>query len=222
MKNSAMAAVSAFHSCHEGALQVVQTPNGPKARLVKDSYCDGLGACLGTCPTGALEIIERESDQFDPAAVTAKMTAKASCSGFPKQTQLRQWPVQLHLVPAIAPFLQNSDIVLVADCVPFAYPKLHDTFLKDRAVLVGCPKLDDSKAYIQKLTQIMIQAKPKSIEVVMMTVPCCRGLWFIIQNALRQSGQSIPVTGTLIDINGSVQTEKLQIGAPEVTSCHSI
>lgn len=115
-------------------------------------------------------------------------------------SQLRQWPVQLHLVPVRAPFFQNADLTLVADCVPFAVPNFHGDYLKGASIAVGCPKLDDGQAYIEKVTQILQQSDVRSLKVLYMEVPCCRGLVFIAQEALRRSGKDIPFSAEMIEI----------------------
>ncbi len=120
------------------------------------------------------------------------------------ESELRQWPVQIHLVPPFAPYLQNADIAIIADCVPFAYANLHPDLLKGKAVLVGCPKLDDSNAYIEKIAQIIEHAKPKSLQVVHMEVPCCFGLIHIVQEAIKKSGSKLPLEEVTISIRGEV------------------
>jgi ferredoxin len=119
-------------------------------------------------------------------------------------SELRQWPVQIHLVPPFAPYLQNVDIALIADCVPFAYPNLHQDFLKGKAVLVGCPKLDDADYYIEKISQILEHAKPKSLQIVHMEVPCCFGLMHIIKEARKRAGSDVPVEEVTISIKGEM------------------
>jgi NAD-dependent dihydropyrimidine dehydrogenase PreA subunit len=119
-----------------------------------------------------------------------------------QRSQLRQWPVQLHLLPSRAPFFENADLVLVADCVPFAYANFHEDFLRGNVVAVGCPKLDDARAYIDKVTQILQQSNLRSLKVAYMEVPCCRGLVTIAQQALANSGRSIPFESVIITIAG--------------------
>lgn len=235
-------------SCHEQAIQLVETPNGKKARLVKEIYCDGLGACLGTCPTGALTIEEREAEAFDEAATQryiaaetehaestgAKVTQEApvfhgcpsarmlqwdehsettrqsvqSLKSVVPQSGLRQWPVQLHLVPPNATYFHHANLVMAADCVPFAYANFHQEFLKgeENAIAVGCPKLDDTRAYLEKLTQIIRLNYLKSIHVVNMEVPCCFGLVRLVQQAIDQAGVDVPVKVTTISIKGDKLT----------------
>lgn len=130
-----------------------------------------------------------------------------------QQSQLRQWPVQLHLVPPAAPYFKNADILIVADCVPFTYPNFHQDFLKDKAIAVGCPKLDDVDAYVEKISQIIRQSKPKSLTVLYMEVPCCTGLVHLTKHAIDQSGINIPLEAILITIRGG-RTEAQKVMSP--------
>jgi len=117
-------------------------------------------------------------------------------------SMLRHWPVQLTLVPPAAPFLQGADLVLAADCVPFAYAGFHHDFLKNRALLVACPKLDDFQAHLSKLAEILRRSDVKSLTVVHMEVPCCSGLTYMAKQALRLSGKDIPLKEVTIGIKG--------------------
>jgi len=222
-------------SCPEGALQIVDTPKGPKVRLVKENFCDGLGACLGECPQGALSVVEAEVEEYDEEGVIAHQLPQHHSHKMPKRvticpsakvmswqaqlpktksrksvgSELGQWPVQLHLVPPEAPYFKNADLVLVADCVPFAYADFHQDFLKGKAIAIGCPKLDDVDAYIEKITQIIKTANPKSIEVIHMEVPCCYGLVHIAKESLRKSGENIPFESVIIGIKGEVMATEV-------------
>lgn len=119
-----------------------------------------------------------------------------------QKSRLRQWPVQLHLVPPGAPFFKNADIMIVADCVPFAYPDFHEDFVKDKAIAVGCPKLDDGNTYIKKISQIIQMSNPKSISVAHMEVPCCSGLVHLTRQAIELSGQKVSLEAILVTIKG--------------------
>lgn len=119
-------------------------------------------------------------------------------------SKLRQWPIQLHLVPPSAPYFQNANLILVADCVPFAYPNFHTDFLKGKAIAIGCPKLDNPDAYVSKLTQILKGSDIKSLKIVHMEVPCCYGLVHIAQEALNRSGKDIPLERVKIGIKGEI------------------
>lgn len=216
-------------NCAEGALQVVDG----KARLVKEVYCDGLGACLGHCPEGAIAIEEREADAFDENATkkhieelkkkgkeklpcgcpgtavkTLKKPSLSSQSGDKgkrSESELGNWPVQLMLVPTEAPYLKDADLLVAADCTAFSYPDFHRDFLKGRALVVGCPKLDAATIYEEKLTEILKVNNIKSLTVVHMEVPCCFGLKQIVAEALRMSGKKIPLKEVTIGIKGEVR-----------------
>src|SRR5512136_1824052 len=221
-------------NCAEGALQIVEG----KAKLLTDKFCDGLGACLGHCPQDAITIIEREAEGFDEKAVEHNLHHKkeaektkvdplvAGCpssrtmqfklSKSPATTgpsvravsELSQWPVQLKLVPVNAPTFQGADLLVVADCVPLAYANFHQDFLKGKAVVVGCPKLDDVQLYREKLTDIFKTNPIKSITVPFMEVPCCFGLVMAIEDALKASGKTIPLKKVKIGIRGDRQLEE--------------
>ena len=214
-------------ACVEGALKIIDG----KAKLVSETYCDGLGACLGDCPQGAITIEEREANVFDEEAAMKHMehevhleeelpcgcssatvtqferqdaTATAPANEICQQSMLGHWPVQLTLVPPTAPFLQGADLVLTADCVPFAYANFHHDFIKDHALLVACPKLDDFQAHQSKLTDILRSSNVKSLTIVYMEVPCCAGLVHMAKQAISASGKDIPLKEVLIGIRGDV------------------
>jgi Pyruvate/2-oxoacid:ferredoxin oxidoreductase delta subunit len=125
----------------------------------------------------------------------------------PAVSQLTQWPVQLKLVPINAPYFQDADLLIAADCVPFAYPDFHRDFLKEKAVVVGCPKLDDVQLYKEKLTEIFKANAIKSITVPFMEVPCCFGLVKVTEDALAASGKNIPLKKVKIGIRGDIKSE---------------
>jgi Pyruvate/2-oxoacid:ferredoxin oxidoreductase delta subunit len=196
-------------NCAEGALQIVDG----KAKLMSEKFCDGLGACLGNCPEDAITVIEREAEYFDEKAVEVylhkKQEAKTeSASVTPAVSQLTQWPVQLKLVPINAPYFQDADLLIAADCVPFAYPDFHRDFLKGKAVVVGCPKLDDIQYYKEKLTEIFKTNSIKSITLPHMEVPCCFGLVKATEDAIAASGKNIPLKKVKIGIRGDIKPEE--------------
>jgi len=119
-------------------------------------------------------------------------------------SELNNWPIQLTLVPPAAPYLHGADILLVADCVPFAYPEFHQRFLRNKPILIGCPKLDQMEAYAKKLTEILRVARPKSLTVVHMEVPCCSGFTRLAQFALRAAESTVPLTDVTIGIRGDL------------------
>jgi hypothetical protein len=117
-------------------------------------------------------------------------------------SELRQWPVQLHLVPPNAPYFQDAEILVSADCVAFAMGSMHQGLLKGKALAIACPKLDDTTAYVDKLAHIFSTNTIKSITVAIMEVPCCRGLDVMVREALGKSGMDIPLESIVIGING--------------------
>ncbi|MBK5275179.1 MAG: iron-sulfur cluster-binding oxidoreductase [Desulfuromonadales bacterium] len=117
-------------------------------------------------------------------------------------SELRQWPVQLHLVPPTAPYFKDADILVCADCVAFAMGSMHQDLLKGKALAIACPKLDDTTAYVDKLAHIFSANDIKSITVAIMEVPCCRGLDVMVREALQKSGRDIPLESLVIGLNG--------------------
>ncbi|ORJ62508.1 iron-sulfur cluster-binding oxidoreductase [Geothermobacter hydrogeniphilus] len=133
--------------------------------------------------------------------VEAKETANAEQTGR-LQSELRQWPTQLHLVPPSAPWLQDADLLIAADCVPFAYAEFHRDFIKGKVLVNACPKLDDTSPYVEKLTEMLKQNDIRSLTVTIMEVPCCRGLAMMAQQALQASGKDIPLEVVVIGVDG--------------------
>jgi NAD-dependent dihydropyrimidine dehydrogenase PreA subunit len=122
----------------------------------------------------------------------------------PLPSRLGHWPVQLHLVSPEAPWLAGADLLVTADCVPFAYAGYHRDFLAGKAVVVGCPKLDDLDAYRRKLTAILERAKPRSVTVLRMEVPCCGGIVAAVRDAHRISRSTVPLEEVVIGVRGEV------------------
>ena len=203
-------------NCAEGALQIIEG----KARLVKDSYCDGLGACLGHCPQGALKVIERDADGFDEEAVQKYLEGlkaeQVSCQNtysikkeepsesVEAESDLRNWPVQLDLVPYDAPFFDGADLLILADCVPVAYPNLHAKLIKGRPLVIGCPKFDSVEGYEKKLLAIFKGNSIRTVTVVTMEVPCCGNMRNLVNWAVRESGKSIPVINRTVTVEGEL------------------
>ena len=211
-------------ACHEGAIQMVDGV----AKLTREDYCDGLGDCLPACPTGAISFEEREAPAYDEAAVKAAQAAKAAQSGgelpcgcpgsmsraihreaAPSPctgtvpSQLRQWPVQIKLVPVQAPYFQGKKLLVAADCTAYAYAGFHQRFIRDHITLVGCPKLD-SVDYSEKLTEILRENDIQSVTVVRMEVPCCGGLEQAAITALKNSGKFLPWQVVTLSTDGRI------------------
>ena len=205
-------------ACHEGAIEMV---NG-KAKLTREDYCDGLGDCLPACPTDAISFVEREAPAYNEAAVKrAKSHACPSggCPGVrPKIMQrengtsarsaavpsrLNQWPCQIKLVPTHAPYFEDAHLLIAADCTAYAYGDFHNTFMRNRITLIGCPKLD-AVDYAVKLGAIFAYQNIKSVTVTRMQVPCCGGLEFAVRRAIEGSGKQIPLQVVTISPDGEI------------------
>jgi len=117
-------------------------------------------------------------------------------------SELRQWPTQLHLVPPTAPWLQNAELLIAADCAPFAYAEFHRDFIKGKVLVNACPKLDDTSGYVEKLAAIIRHNDLKSVTVTIMEVPCCRGLAMMVQQAIAASGKDVPLEIAVIGVDG--------------------
>lgn len=217
-------------ACHEGALELI---NG-KAKLISESYCDGLGDCLPECPVGAISIEERDASAYDEDAVKERMANRnilnehqlaCGCPGTHarsierkdslgqenrrpavEQSQLRQWPCQIQLVPVNAPYFDNAHLLIAADCTAFAYADFHQSFMRNKITLVGCPKLDDVD-YAEKLAAILKYNDIKSVSVLRMEVPCCGGIVGAVKKALINSGKMIPWSVTTITTDGNIAVE---------------
>ncbi len=209
-------------ACHEGAIEMV---NG-KAVLTKENYCDGLGDCLPACPTGAISFEMREAPAYDEAAVLAAKAKKSDplpcgCPGTAAKSlgrpthlcnadvpgRLGQWPVQIKLVPVNAPWFENADVLIAADCTAYAYGNFHQDFIHARVTLIGCPKLD-SVDYSDKLTAIFSENQVRSVTMTRMMVPCCGGMEVAVRKAIQNCGKQIPLRVVTIDANGEILSDK--------------
>jgi len=199
-------------ACHEGAIEIVDG----KARLISEAYCDGLGDCLPACPQDAIKIDKREAEPFDQEAVQARIKEGCpsgnTCSSGPEKIPagpaLKQWPIQIHLLPPFADFFQGASLLIAADCTAFAAPGLQQELREDRVTLIGCPKLDNREAYLEKLTAIFQHNDIRHIRIVRMVVPCCSGISGLVEAALKRAGRDIPREIIILGIDGQIQEKK--------------
>lgn len=210
-------------ACHEGAIGM----EDGKAVLLRDDYCDGLGDCLPACPTDAISFEEREALPYDEAAVFENMRKQGkspslcACPGSqaraftPMQNAaslspsadgtscLGQWPVQIKLVPTNAPYFAGANLLIAADCTAFAHGSFHESFMRGKITLIGCPKLDEGD-YSEKLAEIVRDNDIRSITVARMSVPCCGGLERAVAQAITKSGKPLPLSVVTIAPDGKV------------------
>ena len=214
-------------ACAEGAIEIVDG----KARLISENYCDGLGACLGTCPQDAIIVEDREAEAFDPEAVEEHLATQVpaaaacphACPGSParsltpteesgaaaatgtSRSELRQWPLQLALVPPTAPQFGGADLLIAADCVGFALPDFHQRLLKGKAAVIACPKLDSVEPYVEKLAAIFAAGNIRSVTVAHMEVPCCTGIVRVVEAALERAGSDLKLQDVTVNIDGTIR-----------------
>jgi len=156
-----------------------------------------IAAHHGGCPGSAMRSLEPQRNASAPIANGSV------------QSQLGHWPIQLMLVPPGAPFLSGADILVCADCVPFAVPDFHSKYLAGKAVLVACPKLDDLEFYREKLRAIFATAKPNSLTVLKMEVPCCNGIAMAALEARDYAAPEVPVRVETIGIRGGTECQDI-------------
>ncbi len=227
-------------ACAEGALQIVDGKAKLIADLYCDGLGACLGECPQGAlkvierPAVAFDeeaVEELLSRQKNEALAQEKITVPLAC-GCPgsaemsmkpaasdqapvgnTQSRLGHWPIKLQLLNPQAPFLKDADLVLLADCVACALPDLHQRFLGSNAVAMACPKLDDAEAHAAKLAQVLEGARPRSLKVAIMEVPCCKGLDWIAAQALERAGLSIPVETIVIGRDGKVRDDQIPVAA---------
>ncbi len=129
---------------------------------------------------------------------------KASPASHDNDVRLTQWPIQIKLIGTVAPFLSDADLLVAADCTAFATPGFHEKFLPGKKVLIGCPKLDDGMQYVAKFTEIFNSNSVKRVTCLRMEVPCCGGMTAILKEAIKRSGNKVPLTETIVGVKGDV------------------
>ena len=150
--------------------------------------------------------MKNEKNEGCPSCASVAMAEPAV--GGDEIKRLSHWPIQIKLIGTIAPFLNNADLLVAADCTAFATPYFHSEFLKDHKVLIGCPKLDDVDSYRQKLGQIFAQNDIRSVRVLFMEVPCCYGMVRAVEQALAEAKKDIPLVLTQIGIRGAIEDQE--------------
>jgi ferredoxin len=177
--------------------QIDMTPENKKtiAEEIRKEHLQGGCGCPGAI---AMDFREQDGKGVEPSvSVLAE-----------SPSELKQWPVQLHLLNPAASYFRNADVVLTADCVPFAMANYHTRYLKGHSIAIACPKLDSNKeSYLEKITAMIKDARINSLHVVMMEVPCCGGLLQMAQIARQNSGRNIPLKKSIISLQGEVLEE---------------
>ncbi len=135
-------------------------------------------------------------------------TTEEYATGAVTPSQLRQWPIQLHLVSPAAPYFQGADVLLAADCTAFAVGGFHNDFLKGKSLAIACPKLDEGQEeYVEKIRDLIDEAKINTLTTVIMQVPCCRGLVALAEEAASRSSRKVPIKAVVVSLQGDVLSE---------------
>jgi Fe-S-cluster-containing hydrogenase component 2 len=192
--------------CPQGALEIVRKEAEPfdeeameehLRNLRKDQMQESPAGIETGCPGTKLVQFESQKSESSSSGQTGSFAS-----------ELRNWPVQIHLLPATAPFFDGAELLIAADCVPFAMGDFHQRLLSGKVLAIGCPKLDDTKFYVDKLAQIFAENDIKSITIGYMEVPCCAGLLHLVEKALEASGREIPVETAKVSIRGAEMPEE--------------
>ena len=178
------------HGEHEYLKQAIEYLKGHNIEVPLEEHAGPHAHGHSSCPGSKMMDFRKKKEPSTP-----KGAAK-------RESELSQWPVQIMLVPPHAPYFTDADLLIAADCVPFAYASFHEDLLRGKILLVGCPKLDDIEVYKEKIAQIIKDNSIKSVTYAHMEVPCCFGLVEVIQDAISESGKSIPFEEITISIKG--------------------
>jgi Fe-S-cluster-containing hydrogenase component 2 len=193
-------------NCPQGAISIIEREAAPFDEQAVESHLASAAnrsahKPASGCPSASVSSLNLRVLSNTPAG---------ACPGASDRSQLASagplanWPIQLHLVPPNAPFLQQADLLLVADCVPVACADFHQRFVDRNPIVIGCPKLDDSMQYVQKLAQMIRASSLKSLAVLIMEVPCCTGLLRIAEAAIKASGVDIPLRTLVVSTRGEL------------------
>jgi len=190
--------------CPQGAIEIIEREAEPfdeaavekhLARLSTEAGPEAEEGCSACCGSNMIRDLKPQNREVQAVAAAA----------FAPEAELSHWPIQLHLVNPQARFLQGVDLLIAADCVPFAYADFHRRFLAGRSLIIGCPKLDDVKAYYQKLVQIFKLNNIKSITLVHMEVGCCFGISKLVKSAITEATVDIPLKEFIVGVDGNLK-----------------
>jgi Fe-S-cluster-containing hydrogenase component 2 len=190
--------------CPTGALRIIEREAEEFDEEAVEAHLENLEDAAAAekhkigsgCPSARIQIFAGSPSSQEAGLADKDQGAEASA--------LSHWPVQIRLIPPNAPFLKGADLLVLADCVPVAFPSLHRDFLRGKVVAMGCPKFDDAEEYIQKFAEIFKTAGLKSITTVVMEVPCCSALPMMVKKGLEQSGREIPMEKAVISTKGKI------------------
>ena len=190
--------------CPTGAIRFVEREAAAyDEKAVEENMKKAQNAVHSGCPGSRAQTLQPSGGCPGSQARTFAPHAAAPSDFFPQPSQLRQWPVQIQLVPVNAPYFEGADLLVAADCTAYAYADFHKDFLRGRITLVGCPKLDPVD-YSEKLTEILARNNIRSVTIVRMEVPCCGGLEHAVKTALQNCGKMIPWSVHTVSVKGEL------------------
>ena len=211
-----------YHAQALEALAEAGVPEPPKAPAVPESPVaaapvaaapvagHGHAGHGGGCPGSAMREFLAQADTAEaPPSASAAPASSAAPAAAPQQSELRQWPVQLHLLNPAAPYFRSADVLLAADCTAYALGDFHSNHLKGKSLAIACPKLDHGQeSYVEKITAMIDQAQINTLTVMMMEVPCCSGLLMMAQAAAERASRKVPIKKMIVGIEGGVLREE--------------
>jgi NAD-dependent dihydropyrimidine dehydrogenase PreA subunit len=193
--------------CPQGALQITEREAEAFDEAAVEAHLESSGAAeqpeTPSMPCGC------PSTRIQSFAPGPAVPAKGPSGRGTPASALSHWPVQIRLIPPDAPFLKGADLLVLADCVPVAFPGLHQELLQGKAVMIGCPKFDDPREYIEKFAAVFKTAGIKSITTVVMEVPCCSGLPAMVGKGLEAAGAQIPMNRLVVSTRGEILDDRL-------------
>ncbi|MCD6151357.1 MAG: 4Fe-4S binding protein [Deltaproteobacteria bacterium] len=192
--------------CPQGAITIIERVAEDFDPEAVEEYLQNLESSGPAVETLACGCPSTQMQTFE--TVSACQAANQPQNQAAVHSSLGHWPVQIKLVPPHAPFLQHADLLILADCAAVAYAGLHQELLKDRVVMMGCPKFDDVPDYVERFTEIFRQNDVNTITTVIMEVPCCSGLPMIVKNGLEAAGKNLPIKKIVISTNGKLLKEE--------------
>ncbi|MDR0791157.1 MAG: 4Fe-4S binding protein [Methanomassiliicoccaceae archaeon] len=195
-------------ACHEGAIALIKG----KARLIREDHCDGLGDCLPVCPAGAISIITKDVLPFcvtaDDIPLMPPRSSECECIEVVRKKpgskgDMERWPIQLKLVNLRSSFFNGADLLVASDCTAFVVKDFHERFVKDKVLLIGCPKLDREE-YGQRLSQIIDGNDVRSVTLLRIDIPCCAAMSRMVREGISLSTKDIPMETIVLSTNGDV------------------
>jgi NAD-dependent dihydropyrimidine dehydrogenase PreA subunit len=195
--------------CPQGALQIIERQAEAFDEEAVEAHLESSTAEEPpTAPRMACGCPSTQIQSFAPGPATP---VRSPSNRVTQPSSLSHWPVQIRLIPPNAPFLKGADLLVLADCVPVAFPGLHQELLQGRVVMIGCPKFDDAQEYVDKFAAIFKTARIKSITVVVMEVPCCSGLPAMVRKGLKAAGAQIPINRLVVSTRGQILDDRLEL-----------